>query len=795
MRRIWGWLFWGALWAGAQVVPDLYIVELTSEPAAVAADAAKGRREILLERRAQLQAEQRMVRARLAERGIQVLESLDTVANALVVRAPESEAALLPGIPGVARVHRVYEVRLLLDRALPLSGVPDAWRRIGGMDQAGAGVKIGIIDTGIDHEHPGFQDPSLNVPEGFPKVAREEHRAYTNNKIIVARTYENLLGSAGGNPRDDMGHGTAVAMAAAGVTNRGPLAEITGVAPKAWIGNYKVFTASSENTRTDVILKAIDDAVADGMDVINLSVGTVLAPRPQNSISAQAVERAFVAGVLVTAAAGNDGPDPFTISSYATASSAIAVGATATDRLFATAVILEGGGIFPAVPGIGPKPSEPVTAPLADVAKLDDNGLACDGKALAPGSLEGRIALILRGVCFFEDKLNNAQRAGAVAAIVYTDDRPIATMNVGSATLPAVMVGNADGLAIKERLEERPGLQATVNFRPGPVPTDANRVASFSSRGPNPDEAVKPDLVAVGSSVYSATQKGNPEGAMWDEAGYTAESGTSFASPLVAGAAAVLKAARPGLAPHHYRSLLINSATVFPPNAAQPAPVQRGGAGRLNLEAALAGTVAAYPTSLSFGSGSGTFELTRQLTVTNLDTVSDTFTISVLKQGDGPTVLVSSNTIELAPGASETITVSLAGRALEPGEYQGFVQIRGTRSPVEANVPCWYAVPTGSPAYLTILNARVEGSVGASLRRAIYFRVTDRTGIPLRDIRPEVSVTAGGGEVTDVASVDSEIPGAFAVSVRLGPQAGRNEFRIQVGELRQTVVIQGVRNP
>lgn len=793
MRRTWGVFLLGAALAGAQVVPDLHILELAGEPAAVAATRqVKGRREAAAERRLQVRTEQQQVRARLAQRGYEVLEALDTVANALVVRAPESELAALAQIPGVQRIHRVYRVRALLDRALPLLRVPDAWNAIGGSEQAGAGVKIGIIDTGVDADHPGFQDPSLPVPEGFPKVAREEHRRFTNNKIIVARTYESMLGYPNGDPGDPMGHGTAVAMAAAGVINRGPLAEIVGVAPKAWLGNYKVFTAASDSTRTDVILKALDDAVADGMDVINLSLGTLLTPRPGDSISVQAVERAFAAGVLVVAAAGNEGPDPITISSYATAPSAISVGASTNDRIFVTGVRISGA-VYPAVPGSGPSPDEPVRAPLADVANTDGTGLACE--PLPADSLTGRIALILRGTCYFEDKLNHAQKAGAVAAIVYTDDRPLAIMSVGSATLPAVMISHADGVAIKRRLEQEPDLEATVHFRPGPAPADPNRVAAFSSCGPNTDEGIKPDLLAVGTSVYSATQKSNPEGDMYDASGYSVESGTSFAAPLVAGAAAVLKAARPGLDPRHYRSLLVNTTDRFPVDAERPAGVQRAGAGRLNLRAALSGTVAAYPTSLSFGSGSGTFDLTRQLTLTNLDSAPETFTIQVDHYGGGTAPQVFSNAIQLDAGASQTVTLRWTGTALDPGEYFGFLQIRGTRSAVEARVPYWYAVPTGTPAFLTVLNAREQGAAGASLRRAIYFRVTDATGIPVRNVRPEVTVVAGGGEVTAVDFVDSEYPGVYAVSVRLGEQGGRNEFRIQVGELRRSVVIQGTGNP
>lgn len=787
-------LWLGRAIAGGQVVPDLWILELAGEPAASVAVAKAGdRRAAMTERRVQVQVEQQRVRAALAQRNIEVLESLDTVANALVARAPGKDAAELAAIPGVVGVHPVYEVRLLLDRALALSAVPEAWERIGGEANAGAGVKIGIIDTGIDSEHPAFQDPSLEVPQGFPKVAREEDRKYSNNKIIVARTYEALLGNSNGNPRDDMGHGTAVAMAAAGVRNRGPLAEIVGVAPKAWLGNYKVFTATSETTRTDVILKAIDDAVADGMDVINLSVGTPLTPRPADSISVRAVERAAAAGVIVVAAVGNDGPDPFTISSYATAPSAIGVGASTNDRIFGTAVVLEGGGTYFATPGNGPKPEEPVAAPLADVVNLDKTGLACE--PLPQGSLEGRIALILRGSCYFEDKLNNAQRAGALAAVVYTDDRPVAIMSVGSATLPAVMVSNADGLAIKARLQENPDLRATVHFRPGPLPSDANRLASFSSRGPSSDETIKPDLVAVGTNVYTATQSWYSPGEMYDESGYTSESGTSFASPLVAGAAAVLKAARPGLTVEQYRSLLINSAEPFPSGDGPAAGAQRAGAGRLHLARALESTIAAYPASLSFGSGSGTAEVTRRLRLTNLAAEPDLLTIEAVPAGEQPAPLLEANTIALGPGASAEIAVTWRTAALDPGEYQGFLRIAGTRTPVETRVPYWYAVPTGEPAYLTVLNARAEGTAGAALRRAIYFRVTDSTGVPVREIRPEVAVTEGGGEVTDISSIDAEIPGVWAVSVRLGPQPGRNQFRITVGSLSRTIAILGLSSP
>src|SRR5437016_1792967 len=137
---------------------------------------------------------------------------------------------------------------LVLDHALPLHKVPDAWNMVG-IDNAGAGMKIGFIDTGIDAGHPGFQDSSLAIPDGFPRVNADSDVAYTNNKVIVARSYASLFSKRDPDPsaRDHIGHGTATSMAAAGVTNAGPLATIAGVAPKAWLGSYKVFGSPGVN--------------------------------------------------------------------------------------------------------------------------------------------------------------------------------------------------------------------------------------------------------------------------------------------------------------------------------------------------------------------------------------------------------------------------------------------------------------------------------------------------------------------------------------------------------------------
>jgi len=786
MKRLFLLLLWVPL--AAQQVPDQYIVELSQEPAAVRM--AKSGRRAAEDQRARIQSEQARLGRALEESGAEVLDWVDTVANALVVRVSDAGASRLAALPGVRRVHPVREYKLLLDRAMVLNGVTEAWKQTGGAERAGLGMKIAVLDTGIDQNHPGFQDPALEIPPDFPKLGREEDKRFTNTKVIVARNY-----SGEPSPEDRYGHGTAVAMAAAGVPNQGPQALISGAAPKAYLGNYKVAGAdgSAANSR---ILKAFDDAVKDGMDVINLSYGDAAASRPSDDIVAEAVERAASVGVLVTLAVGNEGPDPNTIASPATAPSAITVGAASSDRMFATSVTVENAAPYFAVPGSGPNSDEPVTAPLRDVAGLDSDGMACS--ALPGESLAGRIAFILRGVCYFEVKLNNAQKAGAVAAIIYTDaDRPAAdfVMSVGEAALPAMLVSYQDGVEIKKRLTENPDLIGTLRFKPGPFPINPRRVASFSSRGPNSDMGVKPDLVAVGTWLHLATQKSNPdEETMYDPSGYITESGTSFAAPIVAGAAAVLKAGRPGLTVQQYRSLLINGAAPFTPADSEvPFPVQRTGAGALNLPTALQNTVTAFPTSLSFGVGGSTVDVARDLTLTNIGKSADGFAISVAPLDSGPAPSVSASSLQLAGGASETITLRFNVTALEPGEYQGVVQIQGAGMAQPVRVPYWYAVASTEPRYLTVLRPLEPPTrtPGANLRYAIIFRVTERSGIPLLDTNPTVTVVSGGGTVQQVGLIDDMVPGAYGVHLTLGPTAGENRFRIQAGELRTDVVIEG----
>jgi len=204
-----------------QTVPGRYVVELAGDPAATAA-AKQGSRFAAREagfaaRRAAVRQGQTDARTRIGELGGTVLASMDTVVNALIVSIPDARAAELSKVPGVVKVHPVHRVRALLNHALPIHKVPDAWNTLPlGQSSAGAGIKIGMIDTGIDVNNPAFSAP-LPPVDGFPLALAASDLQFTNAKIIVAKNYTPLLPD-GGDPdaNDRDGHGTGTSMAAAG---------------------------------------------------------------------------------------------------------------------------------------------------------------------------------------------------------------------------------------------------------------------------------------------------------------------------------------------------------------------------------------------------------------------------------------------------------------------------------------------------------------------------------------------------------------------------------------------------
>ncbi len=785
---IWLLLLLPAVWA--ERVPGRYVVELSGESVVEHVVHAKSKGGVrgaaAAERRAALRAEQQQVRGRLEQRRARVLDSVVTVANAMLVDVSDADAGQLKLVAGVKRVLPVRTKRMIMDRAIVLQRVREAWNRVG-EEHAGEGAKIGIIDSGVDVNHVALRDPSMAAPEGYPRAGSEADLANTSGKVIVARSYVNLLPrrDADMSARDRVGHGTALAVIAAGTRTAAPLGTMEGIAPRAYIGNYKVFGSPGFNdgTTDDAILKAIDDAVADGMDVINLSLGSDLAPRLEEDVSVMAVERATKAGVIVVVAAGNNGPSLNTIASPGTAPSAITVGAVTSDRTFAASVLADGLGSYVAVLSDGVSPSSALRGELADVAAVSADTLAC--AALPAASMAGKVALIERGTCTFQIKLENAQRAGAIAAVVYAPANaraPIA-MAVGQATLPAVMVSHEAGMAMRERLAQA-AFSVTMEFTRQAVPVQGGLITDFSAAGPNVDWSLKPDLVAVGGDVYTGTQSLDPAGDMYSASGFILVDGTSFSAPMVAGAAALLKSARPGLSVDQYRSLIVQTA-----KALDGVPLQQSGAGELDVDAALEAQVVATPVSLSFGAGGADADLRKTLTIANVGAEAGTFLVEAQTRAGSAVPSIERSTVELAAGASAEVAVRLTG--LGEGPQEGFVTLTNVSTGAVVRVPYWYAVRSNKPAHIAILEQIASGRRGSVRRDAVLLRVLESSGVAMTDVPIEVTALSGGGASVDVVSYDSEIPGLFGITVQLGPAAGANVFRIQAGEASTLVTITG----
>ena len=150
---------------------------------------------------------------------------------------------------------------------------------------------------------------------------------------------------------------------------------------------------------------------------------------------------------------------------------------------------------------------------------------------------------------------------------------------------------------------------------------------------------------------------------------------------------------------------------------------------------------------------------------------------------------MSADSLSLDPGASADIALTLSASNLAPGQYEGFIRVTDTATGLESRVPYWYAVRSDTPKYITIIDAITSGSANRSLRDAVLFRITDASGIPLPDFDPVVTVVSGSAIPVSVSSRDSEIPGAFGLTLRLG--RGANVIRIQAGDVTKDLTLSG----
>jgi subtilisin family serine protease len=704
----------------------------------------------------------------------------DTLVNAISVDLDDAQIARLRQLDSVAAIHPVLEMRLHMDRAVNVHRIRDVWRTVtGGQAGAGAGIKIGIIDSGIDIAHPAFQGFAATPPSGYPKFSTGKE-GFTNNKVIVARDY---VGDARTDPN---GHGTAVAMVAAGGiydAQVNGLAPFSGVAPGAWLGNYRV-TDSDGRSSSDLFLRALEDAVTDGMNIVNYSSGGPLldSNQEENGVQARAIRAAVNAGIVFFGSAGNNGPDRGTISMPSSSPAAISVGANINERIFDQAVVL-GALAVAAQPASNSDRTDRIRGAMVDVAMLDNNGFGC--AEFPAASLKGKIALISRGgpdgaACAFDMKAFNAETAGAVAVVVYNNAAASAliSMSIPTATVPAMFIRQSDGIEMKRMLAEAPDTEGLVDFEGStPLPFDSDGIWVFSSEGPTAGGGMKPDLVATGAAVASAYTTVD------EQPPYVVlASGTSFSAPLAAGAAAVLMSARPGLTGPQYASLLVNSAPRLNWPSGLPVGPAVAGSGKLDMVRSLQGTAAAEPTSLQFKGVSGTFDVSKSLVVTNVGAETDTFTVAaraIDETGTVPTVDAESFT--LARGASRTLQVKLTATDAAAGEVHGVLEIAGTKGGAPARVPYWLGV-RGTPKSISTLQSvdLTTQSFGAEV--PVLFRVLDAAGLPVDAGTPEITTTALRATVTDIVAVGN-VPGTFRALLRMGraDENGLNIFTITAG--------------
>lgn len=364
-------------------------------------------------------------------------------------------------------------------------------------------------------------------------------------------------------------------------------------------------------------------------------------------------------------------------------------------------------------------------------------------------------------------------------------------MSVGTATLPAQMVSNGDGLALKQAIAAGAAL-AKLDFTLHAVERAGKRVADFTAVGPSVDLSIKPEMSATGGDMYTATQKLNPSGDMYSSNGYILVDGTSFSTPLVAGAAALLKSARPGLTVNDYRSLLANTAMPVEKTwRGDDATLAQAGAGMLDMVAALQTTVTAYPVSLSFGAGAPAIDAWKTLQLTNRGAEAESFQIAVKpKKGDTAPV-PQVETVEIAAGSTVEVPLKWAATSMTTGANEGVVEVQGLTSGTVARVPYWYAASTGEAASITLLYQIDSARRGSGQQDAMYIRVTDAAGVALTNVAVEVEGLSGGGTPAYVTNYDTDVPGVFGVSVYMGLQAGTNVFRIKAGAAVLDVSISG----
>ncbi|MBL8345201.1 MAG: S8 family serine peptidase [Rubrivivax sp.] len=548
-----------------------------------------------------VQADHAAFRAAAKKAGLTFTErrSYSTLFNGFAVSINPNDRAKFGRLPGVKAMHPIETVQaptpeqsagsaVDLARALALTGANIA--QTAGL--TGKNIKVGIIDTGIDIDHPAFGGSGVPGTTPFPSTRVVAGWDFVGDNYNAAGSGAALIRVPDANPDDCGGHGTHVAGIVGG--NGGG---IRGVAPDVKFGAYRVFGCVG-STDSDVILEALERAYADGMQVINQSLGSGR-QWPQYP-TAQATSRLVKKGVVMVASIGNNGPGGSSPDAlFAAGAPGVGkdvVGVASFDNAQTSFTV--NGTPYGYTPASG-APSAPTSGSLP-MAKTGTPTSAADGcTALPAGSLAGKAALIRRGTCSFFIKASNAQNAGAAAVVLYNNAAGAVNATVaGSPAITIPVVGiTADQGAV---LDAAIGAGATtMNWTADAVGFPfgtGGLISSFSSYGLAADLSFKPDVGAPGGGIFSSYPL---------ELGGTATlSGTSMSSPHVAGAAALLLERAP--VPAHLMAALMQNYSKPKPWSGNPGLgfldfSFRQGGGMLDIPAILAADAFVTPSDLSVG--------------------------------------------------------------------------------------------------------------------------------------------------------------------------------------------------
>jgi minor extracellular serine protease Vpr len=600
-----------------------------------------------------------------------VTSEYDVSLNAVAVQLNGTPLATIAAAPMVqsAEYNALYYPNL--SESYKIINASDAWTAAGGRATAGAGIKIGDIDTGIDNTHPFFDPTGFSYPPGFPKCDAADSAShhedqdcnYVSEKVIVAKVFYNKGRQQGLDAQAIQDHGTHTAGIAAGVTghdavvNGVTIDDMSGIAPGAWLGNYNVFPGGVLNARSEDILNAVDEAIEDGMDVLNLSLGGGY--HGNNDLLAMGLDNAVDAGLVVAVAAGNSGPGQGTLQSPGRARKIITVGGSTNQHFVGQPFTYPAGGGTTVGAAVGE--FDPLPAASFDLFDTHSNGCT----SVDPGA-SGKLAIIDRGSCTFSQKVANANAAGAVAVLIINNvaGDPIAMARTAGFNddLPAVMISKNDGAALRASGETTASAVAT--FQEFVTPANADIAYGSSSQGPTlVDFAVKPDIASVAVNVLSSiTCVGKPAGCPDDGSGWAFFTGTSMATPHIAGGSAVLLQLHNDWSPAQVKSTLVNRADLVVKDAVtgthDVGPTLQGG-GRENLSVAADATTWMDPVSASFGRVTVGHPTPVTITLYNPTGTDQTFAVSKLKftpSDFGGTVPLIWNAGTITPG-DDRITV------------------------------------------------------------------------------------------------------------------------------------------